>query len=68
MSSRRENLIIILALLQRNTLIEQKWHIKMLKTALFDCAINANLPRESPVTRTTPSSRGKSVPCNRVVA
>ena len=36
MSSRREVLIIILVLLQRSL----KSHIKMLKTALFDCAIN----------------------------
>ena len=41
MSSRREVLIRILALLQRKTLIKpKKSHIKMLKTALFDCAIN----------------------------
>ena len=43
MSSRREVLIRILALLQRKTLIETKKClkcIKMLKTALFDCAIN----------------------------
>ena len=40
MSSRREVLIRILALLQRKTLIETKSHIKMLKTAQFDCAIN----------------------------
>ena len=36
MSSRREVLIIILVLLQRSL----KSHIKMLKTALFNCAIN----------------------------
>ena len=35
MSSRREVLVTTLALLQRNTS-----HVKMLKTALFDCAIN----------------------------
>ena len=43
MSWRREVLIRILALLQRKTLIETKKClkcIKMLKTALFDCAIN----------------------------
>ena len=41
MSSRREVLIRILALLQRKTLIKpKKSHIKMLKTALFDCAIS----------------------------
>ena len=41
MSSRREVLIRILALLQTKTLIKpKKSHIKMLKTALFDCAIN----------------------------
>ena len=41
-SSRREVLIRILVLLQRKTLTEtkKKTHIKMLKTALFDCAIN----------------------------
>ena len=37
MSSRREVLVRTLALLQRNTS-----HVKMLKTALFDCAINEN--------------------------
>ena len=36
MSSRHEVLIIVLVLLQRSL----KSHIKMLKTALFDCAIN----------------------------
>ena len=41
MSSRREVLIRILALLQRRTLIKpKKSHFKMLKTAPFDCAIN----------------------------
>ena len=41
MSSRREVLIRILALLHRKTLLEtKKLHIKMLKTALFDCVIN----------------------------
>ena len=41
MSSRREVLIRILALLQRKTLIEtKKSHIRKLKMALFDCAIN----------------------------
>ena len=43
MSSRREVLIRILALLQGKTLIEiahWKSHMKMLKKALFDCAIN----------------------------
>ena len=41
MSSRREILIRILALLQRKTFINtKKWQIKMLKTALFDCAIS----------------------------
>ena len=43
MSSRREVLIRILALLQGKTLIETahwKSHMKMLKKALFDCAIN----------------------------
>ena len=41
MSSRREVLIRILALLQKKPLIKsKKSHIKMLKTALFDCAIN----------------------------
>ena len=40
MSSRREDLIRILALLQRKTSIEKKSHIKMLKMALFDCASN----------------------------
>ena len=41
MSLQREVLIRILALLQRKTLIKpKKSHIKMLKTALFDCAIN----------------------------
>ena len=36
MSLRRE----VIALLQRKTLTEKKIHIKMLKTALFDYAIN----------------------------
>ena len=42
MSSRREVLIRILALLQRKTLLETKNRtlFKMFKTALFDCAIN----------------------------
>ena len=41
MSLRREVLVRIIALLQRKTFIEKKKsHIKMLKTALFDCAIN----------------------------
>ena len=41
MSSRSEVLIRILALLQRKTLIaKKKSHIKMLKMALFDRAIN----------------------------
>ena len=42
MSSRREVFVRTLVLQQRKTLIETKnWHIKkMLKTALFDCAIN----------------------------
>ena len=41
MSSRRELLIIILALLQIKTLLwNKKSQIKMLKTAPFDCAIN----------------------------
>ena len=41
MSSRREVLIRILALLQRKKLIEtKKSHIRKLKMALFDCAIN----------------------------
>ena len=40
MSSRREVLIRILALLQWKTLIAKKSLIKMLKMALFDCAIN----------------------------
>ena len=41
MLSRREVFVRTLALLQRKTLIEtKKSHIKMLKTALFDCAIN----------------------------
>ena len=41
MSSRREVFIRILALLQRKTLIETKNRaLKLLKTALFDCAIN----------------------------
>ena len=41
MSSRREVLIRILALLQRKTLIEtKKSHIRKLKMALFDSAIN----------------------------
>ena len=41
MTSRREVLIRILALLQRKTLIEtKKSHIRKLKMALFDCAIN----------------------------
>ena len=41
MLSRREVFIRILGFLERRTLIETKnLHIKMLKTALFDCAIN----------------------------
>ena len=41
MLSGREVLITILALLQRKTLIKpKKSHIKMLKMALFYCAIN----------------------------
>ena len=36
----REVLMRILVLLQRKTLIEKKSLIKMLKKALFDCAIN----------------------------
>ena len=40
MSSRREVLIRILALLQWKTLIETKTLLKMLKMALLDCAIN----------------------------
>ena len=37
MSSRREVLVRILALLERRTLLEtKKSHIKMFKTALFD--------------------------------
>ena len=42
MSSRGEVFVRTLVLQQRKTLIETKnWHIKkMLKTALFDCAIN----------------------------
>ena len=40
MSLRREVLIRIIALLQRKTLIETKHRtLKILKTALFDCAI-----------------------------
>ena len=40
MSSRREVLIRMLAVLQRKTLLEtKKLHIEMFKTALFDCAI-----------------------------
>ena len=40
MSSRREVLIRILALLQRKTLLEtKKSHIEMFKTALFDRVI-----------------------------
>ena len=39
MSSRCEVLIRILALLHY---LKQKLHIKMLKTVLFDCAINEN--------------------------
>ena len=41
MSSRREVLIKILALLQMKTLLKtKKSHIEMFKTALFDGAIN----------------------------
>ena len=46
MSSRREVLIRILALLQGKTLIETahwKSHMKMLKKALFDCALNEKM-------------------------
>ena len=44
MLSRWEVFIRILGLLQRRALIETKnLHIKMRKTALFDCAINKNV-------------------------
>ena len=49
MSSRREFLIRILALLQRKTLIETKNRtlIKMPKMALFDCAINVRVKKKN---------------------